>query len=107
MLILEFCERGSLDTLLTLMATQMDVNFLSAKSMDTLTPENNMEQQQSQVQSHHELTSSSSPQQCNKNINDTNSSNVSSQVTHILRGVACGMHYLADEGYVHKVSIAR
>ena len=96
MLILEYCERGSLDALLPLL-TQMDLtNCNTLQSGEQL----------SMGGDEHEML--------NKQVNNpasigggAGSAGVfasSQQITHILRGVACGMHYLADEGYIHKVN---
>ena len=94
MLILEYCERGSLECLLSLM-TQIDVTNSSSppstKSGATDKGEGGG------TEAH--LSEGQGQMQCNKTV-----SNNVSQITHILRGIACGMHYLADEGYVHKVS---
>ena len=85
MLVLEFCERGSLDTLLPLMSSQL--NFLY--------PEEGVVGGGGGVVDDHEGG-------VNKHLNCEAAA--TQHIIHILRGVACGMHYLADEGYIHKVN---
>ena len=68
MLILEYCEKGSLEALLPSI-NESDLEGKRSEFNDFMTSSN--------------------------------------RITHLLRGVACGMHYLSDEGYIHKVLRAK